>query len=322
MAENMDNKTLTEILKRLDRLDAIENKLDTLEYKINETIKLQSKRIESLENNVSENNERITELEKSFEFHSKTVDKLCAEMIVKDGEIKSLKESNDQLSVQVRQERLSRNVESQHYRSDHYVKLAGIPIQPGEESSTDTAVSNKASLAVIKKVTEFCGFTDFELSQIDVCHRVGNNILSPIIIKFANKRDRFNFYRQKNKMRNLKCEKLGMGPTSEQSAILKSGGIRSDRGRGAKNNRGHDGRIKNGARFNTHADGSLNLPYVSIFEHLTKTNNDLLKEARAAANSANFKYKGYTIGGEVRVKLSDGATHISIRDYSDLSKII
>ena len=55
--------------------------------------------------------------------------------------------------------------------------------------------------------------------------------------------------------------------------------------------------------------------YNSIFmqESLTKYTSDLLKEAKFAASALKYKYTGYTINGEVCVKLSDGAQSISIK---------
>lgn len=59
---------------------------------------------------------------------------------------------------------------------------------------------------------------------------------------------------------------------------------------------------------------------VFMLESLTKTNGDLLKEAKEFAKGLNYKYPGYTVNGEVRVKLSDGSKHIAIRSKSDLDK--
>ena len=215
----------------------------------------------------------------------------------------------------VRNERLGRNEESQHYRSDHYIKIVGIPIQNGEEVASDGDVSNTATLGVINSLVQHCGIDRYDNSQVDVCHRIGKDIYSPIIVKFFKKRDRYNFYKQKVKLGGIKSPSLGLALSPEQkSAILNPVPSVSPRGRGAHSS-------SSGIRNQLIKDGNIITPYVSIYEHLTKLNSDLLKKAKDRAYANNFKYRGYTVGGEVRVKKSDQGKFISIKDYGDLDKI-
>ena len=56
-------------------------------------------------------------------------------------------------------------------------------------------------------------------------------------------------------------------------------------------------------------------------ESLTRMNNELLKSAKQVASALDYKYKGYVINGEVRVKSADGEKFIAIKCKSDLKKI-
>ena len=58
-----------------------------------------------------------------------------------------------------------------------------------------------------------------------------------------------------------------------------------------------------------------------INESLTHTNRILLKEARSISKQLNYKFAGYTVNGEVRVKKSDHSEHIAILSKKDLLKI-
>ena len=119
--------------------------------------------------------------------------------------------------------------------------------------------------------------------QIDVCHRIPSKrkeFPPAIIIRFKNKCDKINFFRQK-KLLNTKKIKPNFG-------------------------------IKN-------SEGEYNNIFMQ--ESLTQYTSDLLKDAKLAASALNYKYTGYTINGEVRVKLSDGAKYISIKSPMDLKKI-
>ena len=66
-------------------------------------------------------------------------------------------------------------------------------------------------------------------------------------------------------------------------------------------------------------DGEFNAVFMQ--ESLTKYTSDLLKEAKLAAGALSYKYPGYTINGEVRVKILEGAKYIAIKSVKDLQKI-
>ena len=89
-----------------------------------------------------------------------------------------------------------RNREQQYTRTSINLKLCGVPIQEGEEEVSNTK-TNPITKFVIEKVCEAAGIQVPE-SSIDVCHRLGNDTHSPIIIRFSSKSARFDFYNQKD----------------------------------------------------------------------------------------------------------------------------
>ena len=56
-------------------------------------------------------------------------------------------------------------------------------------------------------------------------------------------------------------------------------------------------------------------------ESLTAENRKLLKLARTESKKKNYKYKGYTVNGQVRVKQDDNSEKIPILCMEDLEYI-
>ena len=278
-------------------------------------------RLTRIESSVDNHGKRILDIEKSIEFHANIVEDQKAEInklkktfADQNTEVLNLKIELDSCLNQIKQERIERNKQDQYFRSSFFVQLYGIALQPGEEKAGKEA-SNKHTLEVVRKVASHCHFEGFDTNQIDVCHRVSKNSFSPIIIKFKNKNDRARFYKQRTALKDMKTGDFGFHLSNEQATMLRSGNTSSFGRGGLHSTRGRQ------AQSQSANSPEPRIPYVSIFENLTKMNADLLKEARIAATHANFKYKGYSVNGEIRVKLSDGATHIAINDKSDIQKI-
>jgi len=61
---------------------------------------------------------------------------------------------------------------------------------------------------------------------------------------------------------------------------------------------------------------------IYITESLSEMNGELLRQAKELAKPLGYKFFGYTIGGEVRVKKSELSKFIPIRHYDDLAKIV
>ena len=85
---------------------------------------------------------------------------------------------------------MSRNQLAQYHQSSLNVILAGIPLQPNEQSDNPWEV-----LKVIDKVAVKGGFTGYNKGDIDVAHRLPAKKGNPsIIIRFKSKSVRMNFY--------------------------------------------------------------------------------------------------------------------------------
>ena len=80
--------------------------------------------------------------------------------------------------------------------------------------------------------------------------------------------------------------------------------------------------IKSSTIVNQSAGYQDKAPMQNIYinENLTKENRKLLKEAKREANKLKYRYPGYTVNGEIRVRKSANGDHISILCKSDLDK--
>ena len=134
-------------------------------------------------------------------------------------------------------------------------------------------------------VAEIC---NFDVSQIDIPHRVSEKGTAPVIVLFNRKTDRTNFYRHKNKLFKVQA-----------NHIVKP------------NNDNHYS-----------ADSKVSLPgleqensYIYMNESLTSLNWMLLRKARKESKRLKYEFPGYTVNGQVRVKKSKSSKYIPINIY-------
>ena len=312
----------------LDKLTGIEKSVGRIDS-----------RLDNLDSLVKEHNVKLTSFETSLQFqsdkmdeHQKEIDSLKTSLKTQQQSIDLLKKKLDETNNALSQEKSGRSEQDQYFRSSFFVKVAGIALQEGEELQSDDA-SNSKSLEVIQKIVDHCGIQGFDASQIDVCHRVGKEVFSPIIVKFKGKNDRARFFKQRGKMRDMKTDIVGFPLSQDQTAAIlndpaddilhRLGGpsIRgrvSNRGRGS--GRGRGGGSTGGPRYQD-SDGNVRLPFIKFYESLSKLNTDLLNKARDAAKDLGYVYPGYTVNGQVRVKRAAGERFIAIKCHGDLSQI-
>lgn len=208
---------------------------------------------------------RINEVENSQSFISADFEKYKVEMSIITNNEKSLQKDNAHLNTQVNQlkqnlqeESLKRIESAQYYRSSFMVELSGLPQNSQNEDSID----------LVKKIATLAKFEYFDVSQIDVAHRLSSNKNSPVIVMFTTKSYRHNFYYQKSKLKTLHIAQL----TDDEYPYP-------------------DPEIEREA--NT---------FIYLNESLTPENRDLYIKAKKAAKAKHYKYPGYTIKGQVRVR--------------------
>jgi hypothetical protein len=280
------------------KLTQLTNKFNVLERKVtlNEgsihTLQTQqstdSKRITFLEQQLAECKEAANSAKDSAEFMSSKYELLKdhpALLEAKNAEIVTLKQSIDNLSNNLEQQKISTNRFEQYYRDNHHVKLFNVPMQPGEEKST--SVMNDTTLDVLQHVCD-AAEVDFTREHVDVCHRLRSYAESKyppaIIIRFKGKRLRCNFYDQKDKMRNFTTSNVDFSKFESPETPP--------------------------------ADMSI---YMT--DHLTKMNSDLLSSAKRQLKET-YEYPGYVLKGEVRVKLNRDSRYIPINCERDIARLV
>ena len=113
---------------------------------------------------------------------------------------------------------------------------------------------------------------------------------APIIVVFYKKNDRSNFYEQKYKLKTLRSNQFS-DDTAEEEQHLESNDVEPTQ-------------------------------RIHINESLTKENRELLKLAREEAEKLKYKYKGYTVKGEIQVRKNESSDYIVIQSKSYVQKII
>ena len=114
---------------------------------------------------------------------------------------------------------------------------------------------------------------DFMLD--DVAHRTSKRQNTPIIMLFNKKSDRTNFFKQRKKFHSLRAHQFQSSQLVDEEVTLPD--IDNERGEETSNNK----------------------MLIILNESLTPTNRRLLKEAKKVRKQHNYKYKGYTVNGEV-----------------------
>ena len=114
-----------------------------------------------------------------------------------------------------------------------------------------------------------------DFMQVDVALRTSKRQNTPIIMLFNKKSDRTNFFKQRKEFHNLRAHPFQSSQLVDEEVTLPD--IDNERGEETSNNK----------------------MLIVLNESLTPTNRRLLKEAKKVSKQHNYKYKGYTVNGEV-----------------------
>ena len=125
-------------------------------------------------------------------------------------------------------------------------------------------------------------------------HRTSARENAPIIILFNKKGDRMSFFRQCHKLKGVTVSQFVEAYESDEDREV---------------------------TLNHSTPKEQQQRYIYINDSLTQENRKLLKEARDKSRAKKYKYKGYTINGQVCVRKTDTSDVIFITCMADLSKI-
>ena len=171
---------------------------------------------------------------------------------------------------------------AQYNRSSFMLELSGIPRQDDENA-----------IDLVSKISVAAGICYFDVSQIDIAHRVSEKGTAPILVLFNRKTDRTNFYRQKKKLFKVRASHI-VEPNNNED----------------------------------HSDSEVSLAgpeqensYIYLNKSLTSTNRMSLREARKESKRLKYEFLGYTVNGQVRVKKSKSSEYIPINSKHDLVNI-
>ena len=169
-----NNKLLIQLLQRTEVLEKLKN--DVLDVQ---------NRLAKAEENFSE----IADLKASVKFMSENYDTVVkdykevkANVLNLEKENKLLNSKVNHLHHQLKSEKAARNSEAQYHRTAINLKICGVPFQKGEERSDN--VSNPTTKNIVMQLCEKAGVT-VHAHEIDVCHRLGKDITSPILLRFG-----------------------------------------------------------------------------------------------------------------------------------------
>ena len=249
---------------------------------------------EILKKDINELRTTVEGIEKSQEVISTNFDRQKSKIqdLINDNkkihlENVQLKKEIDETNTKQEENEIKINQLEQYNRSSFMLEISGIPRKTSEDA-----------VKLIEKVAIKAKIMNFNTEQIDVAHRTSRKATAPIIVLFKTKSDRNNFFKQKRNIFSVSAEQIVQySNDTDDVGEVSMPGLED----GTQNNR------KKGSLF--------------INESLTHTNRILLKEARSISKQLNYKFAGYTVNGEVRVRKSDHSEHIAILSKKDLLKI-
>ena len=210
-------------------------------------------------------------------------------------------------------EKAARNAESQYHRTSINVKLCGVPMQQGEEVQGRNP-TNPVTREVLNRVCEAANIT-LGFDDVDVCHRLGSEQRSPIIIRFSGKSARYSFYNQRDALKKIDTTKLRLGELPPSEARPEAPGREHRRGGYARG-----GRDRQTVTFGPDTEAHD----IYLQEHLTQATKSLLNETKNALKELEPKwaYPGYIKDGTVRVKRYANDHPTIIRSKDDIAKAI
>ena len=206
-----------------------------------------------------------------------------------DKENKEKQHAINKLEEQYKQLKIGVNKKNQYDRSNYNVLMGGVPLLRENETAEE-------SQDLVCKIARNAKIPNFSPDDIDLAHRLpSRNSNTPmIIVRFKYKAARQSFFSAKQSFNQLSAERLLSDADEEEVSLNCVEAARAP---------GDTGKI-------------------FLTESLSELNGELLRQAKEIAKPAGYKFFGYTVNGEVRVKKSENSRFISIRYFDNLAKIV
>ena len=255
------NKVLETLLKRTEGLEAISRNIEKFEQKVDSLATNLGVRVNKVESTVKDLEKAANFSDLTITNNKKTIETLLKKDSIRDNEIRQLANQVNHLENQLSNEQIARNQLAQYHRSSLNVVVVGVPFQENEDIR-----------ATICKIAEKAELIDFNVTDIDVAHRLPARSSTPsIIIRFKTKHARSSFYYQRTKLKGHTANSLGVHEDAEVTINANPGAAQDKSSK------------------------------IYFLESLTPLNGELLREAKGIVNAKNYEFFGYTM---VRISLS------------------
>ena len=278
------DKKLDIILQRTENIEELTKKVDQIDNKLISN----SNELDQFCNLVKNIEQKAIDNEAKLMQYKSTIDKLLSKDTIHDKETRAQQHELNKMSEMYKQLKIEVNKKNQYDRSNYNILMGGVPLIHDNESAEETQ-------ELVCKIAKNAKLPKFAESDIDVAHRLpsrNNNNNPMIIIRFKYKSARQRFFSGRQVFKKLSAAKLLAEDDEVQINYAAAAGNPLDAGK------------------------------IFLTESLSELNGELLRQAKELAKPLGYKFFGYTVGGEVRVKKAESSRFIAIKYYDDLAKIV
>ena len=299
--------------KRLDEVDNTSIALETAVHNVHTSVSTLGVNVTEVKQSADFISEKYETIAKQTEDNKKSIQNLINNVTAVTQENITLKTMIAGYKHELELEKAARNAESQYHRTSINVKVCGVPMQQGEEVQGRNP-TNPVTREVLNRVCEAANIT-LGFDDVDVCHRLGSEQRSPIIVRFSGKSARYSFFNQRDALKRIKTTNLRLGDLPPSEARPEAQGREPRRGGYARG-----GRDRQAVTFGPDTE-----PHdIFLQEHLTTFTKSLLNETKNTLKELEpqWAYPGYIKDGTVRVKRYANDHPTIIRCKDDIEKAI
>ena len=277
------NAKMDILLKRTENMEQLSKKVDSIDNQLNST----NNKLDQFCHLVTKLEQQAIDTQGKLAQYKQFIDHLISKDKVNDKENKEKQHAINKLEEQYKQLKIEVNKKNQYDRSNYNVLMGGVPLLRENESAEEYQ-------DLVCKIARNAKIPNFSPEDIDLAHRLpSRNSSTPmIVIRFKYKAARQRFFSAKQNFKKLSAERL---LSDEEEVFL---------------------------NYVEAAKAPGDAGKIFLTESLSELNGELLRQAKEIAKPAGYKFFGYTVNGEVRVKKSENSRFISIRYFDDLAKIV